>query len=294
VRAPLLPLVVFRNRQFVGATSVGFALSFSMLAILLYSAYYLQGVLGYGAIKAGALLLPATVPIMFAAPVATKLVARFGFRPTMAGGLLLVAGAAAVLTQVTASTGYLLMLPAFILLGAGIGLAISPTSGAAISSVPPDKAGAGAGVLNMGRQVGGALGIAIVGSLVVSLGRTKARHDLTGLALSGRARSAIVGNVGTGAAPPPNGHAHLPTSILAQIEQIVHESFAHGMSVAMFVPLAIALLGSALALMLVRPPREPQQPALSVLDADIMMLAARSGNWLIVPPEVDSAPTPAA
>ncbi len=291
VRAPLLPLVVFRNRQFVGATSVGFALSFAMLAILLYTAYYLQGVLGYGAIKAGALLLPATVPIMFAGPVATKLVVRYGFRPTMAGGLLLVAAAAAILTQITASTGYLLLLPAFILLGSGIGLTISPTSGAAISSVPPDKAGAGAGVLNMGRQVGGALGIAITGTIVVSLGRTKARHDLASLALSARARSAIVGNVGTGSAPPPSGHVHLPTSVLAQIEQIVHESFAHGMSIAMFVPVGVALLGAGLALVLVRPPRETQKPALPVLDADIMMVAARSGNWLIVPPEIDSAPT---
>jgi EmrB/QacA subfamily drug resistance transporter len=291
VRSPLLPLVVFRNRQFVGASLVGFALSFSMLAILLYTAYYLQGVLGYGAIKAGALLLPATVPIMFAGPVATKLVVRFGFRPVMAGGLLLVAAAAGVLTQVTASTGYLLLLPAFILLGSGIGLTISPTSGAAISSVPPDKAGAGAGVLNMGRQVGGALGIAITGSLVVSIGRTKARTELMGLPLNARARGAIVGNVGTGTAPPPSGHVQLDTSVLARIEQIVHEAFAHGMSNAMFVPVGVALIGAALAMVLVRPPREPQKPAVPVLDADIMMLAARSGNWLIVPPEIDSAPT---
>jgi hypothetical protein len=212
----------------------------------------------------------------------------------MASGLLLVAVAAGFLTQLTASSGYLLLLPAFVLLGSGIGLTLSPTSGAAISSVPPDKAGAGAGVLNLGRQVGGALGIAITGTLVVSLGRTKARHDLTGLPLSARARETIAGNVGTGMAPPRNAHTSLDPSIFARIDQIVHESFVHGVSNAMLVPVGVALVGAALALVLVRPPREPRKPAVPVLDADIMMAAARSGNWLIVPPEADRTPTPVA
>ncbi|HEX4109926.1 MAG TPA: DHA2 family efflux MFS transporter permease subunit [Solirubrobacteraceae bacterium] len=287
VRHPLLPLAVFRSRQFVGASTVGFTLSFSMLTVLLYTAIYMQGVLGFSAIKAGALLLPATLPIMFAGPIAHKLVMRFGFRPVMASGLVLVAAAALIQTQITASSGYLLLLPSFVLLGMGIGLSLSPTSGAAITSVPPDKAGAGAGILNMSRQVGGALGIAVTGALVESLSRKKALHLLSSFPLPATARHTIANSVATGSAPPAPAHHALSPPLLARIHQVVHASFVHGISHAMFVPLGLALVGSAAAMVLVRPPREAKRPLTPVLDHDVLMVAARSGNWMVVPAQTD-------
>jgi EmrB/QacA subfamily drug resistance transporter len=168
VSSAMLPLEFFRSRQFVGANIVGFTITFGLLATLLYDALYMQDVLGYSALEAGALFMPATVPVMLTGPFAGRWADRVGSRPPMAIGMLLVAISLGVQTQISSSTGYALLLAAFILIGLGVGLTLSPMSTAALNSVGRARAGVASGVVSTSRQVGGTFGIAVVGALLQS------------------------------------------------------------------------------------------------------------------------------
>jgi MFS family permease len=119
-------------------------------------------------VQAGALFLPMTVLIMLVAPVAGKLSDRIGSRWLIVGGMLLLASHLLWLSTLDVDSNFWDILPALILGGLGMSLTMTPATAAAIGSVPVAKAGVGSGVLNTFRQVGGALGIAVMGAIVAA------------------------------------------------------------------------------------------------------------------------------
>ena len=142
--APMVDFAFFRSRTFLGANLVAFIVSFAMFAMFFFLALYMQNVLGYTPVQAGVRFLPATVMVMVTAPVAGRLADRVGSRRLMAAGLVLVATALALTTRIAEGTGYGRLLPAFLVLGVGLGLTMSPMSRAAMNSVSVNKAGVGA------------------------------------------------------------------------------------------------------------------------------------------------------
>jgi EmrB/QacA subfamily drug resistance transporter len=101
--APILPLAIFRSLPFLGTNIAGFALLFCVLGVFLYMAIYMQAALGFSALKAGAMYLPATVPIALLGPVSARLAERFGAAPVTAVGMAFLAAAGGVETQLTAT-----------------------------------------------------------------------------------------------------------------------------------------------------------------------------------------------
>jgi EmrB/QacA subfamily drug resistance transporter len=167
-RLPMLDLSLFRNRGFSGANGVMLLVGLAMFGVFFYVSLYLQQILGYSPIQAGASFLPWTLLIILLAPQAGRLSDRFGSRPFVAGGMTLVAVSLFLFSRMDAHTTWWGLLPAMILGGAGMAAAMAPTTAAAMASVRPDKAGVGSAVLNSMRQVGGSLGIAIMGAIVAS------------------------------------------------------------------------------------------------------------------------------
>jgi EmrB/QacA subfamily drug resistance transporter len=189
-RNPMLDLSLFRNSTFTGANLTMALVALSMFGVFFYVSLFVQGVLGYSPVKAGASFLPMTLCIIFFAPVAGKLSDRIGSRWLMSTGMLLVSVSLVLFSLLDASSDFWNLLPALLVGGAGMAMGMTPTTAAAMGSVPVDKAGVGSGVLNSMRQVGGSLGVAISGAILGSYatfvdGFQAALHVSAGIAFAG-------------------------------------------------------------------------------------------------------------
>jgi EmrB/QacA subfamily drug resistance transporter len=168
VRAPMVEFGLFASRNFIGSVTVAFIVTFAMLGMFFFLALYMQNVLGYTPLEAGVRFLPTTLMIMVVAPLSGRLSDRIGPRWPIVAGLSLTTAALFMFTQIGAGTTYSDLLPAFILMGTGIALTMSPMSTAAMNSVPVAKAGIASGVLSMSRMIGGTFGVAAIGALFQS------------------------------------------------------------------------------------------------------------------------------
>jgi EmrB/QacA subfamily drug resistance transporter len=167
-RLPMLELGLFRNRGFAGANSVMLLVGLAMFGVFFYVSLYVQQVLGYSPTQAGASFLPWTVLIILIAPQAGRISDRVGPRPLVASGMIVLAGSLLWFAHLGVHESFWSLLPGMLLGGVGMGIAMAPVTAAAMSSVRADKAGVGSAVLNSMRQVGGSLGIAIMGAIVAS------------------------------------------------------------------------------------------------------------------------------
>ena len=167
-RVPMLDLSLFKNPTFAAANTVMLFVALAMFGIFFFVSLYVQNILGYSATQAGATFLPLTVMIILLAPIAGKVSDRYGSRWPVGLGMTLVAASLLVDSTFAVDSTFWDLLPALLLGGVGMALAMAPTTAAAMGSVPVDKAGVGSAVLNSARQVGGSLGIAVMGAIVAS------------------------------------------------------------------------------------------------------------------------------
>ncbi len=165
-RVPMLDLSLFRSGTFAGANAVVLLVALAMFGVFFFVSLYMQNVLGYSPVKAGAAFLPMTVLIILLAPIAGKLSDRIGSRWLMAAGMTLVSAQLVLLSRLDVDSGFFDLLPALLIGGTGMALTMTPSAAAAVGSVPVDKSGVGSAVLNAFRQVGGALGIAVMGAIM--------------------------------------------------------------------------------------------------------------------------------
>ncbi len=163
---PLVPFRVFRSRAFAVANLMIFLVGSGFFSLFYFLSLYLQNGLGYGAFRAGISFLPLSVVIVIGAQLSSRLVNRFGVvRVAQPGAMLMTAGFL-WLSRVTVDSGYwTLVAPATCLLALAIGLLLTPLASAATSSLPAGQAGLASGVLNSSRQIGGALGLAVLTTL---------------------------------------------------------------------------------------------------------------------------------
>jgi len=168
-RHPLMPLSIFRLRTLRGADIVGLLIGMALFAMFFFLSLYMQQVLGYDALKAGFAYLPLALNIIVSAGVASQLVTRIGFKPTLIGGLLLIVVGLVWFAQVSPTGGYVsdLLLPS-IVAAWGLGLAFVPVTIAAVTGTRPDEAGLASGLINTAQQVGGALGLAILAAVATA------------------------------------------------------------------------------------------------------------------------------
>jgi EmrB/QacA subfamily drug resistance transporter len=167
-RLPLFDVKLFANPTFAGANVVALLVSLAMFGVFFFISLFMQNILGYSAVRAGAAFLPMTLLIIIVAPLAGRASDRLGSRWLMTGGLTLVSASLLVFAQLQPDSTYWSLLPAMILGGIGMATTMTPMTAAALSAVPVDKAGVGSGMLNTFRQVGGSLGIAVMGAILAS------------------------------------------------------------------------------------------------------------------------------
>jgi len=166
--APMLDLTLFRNRTYVGANLAMLLVSLAMFGVFFFVSLYMQNILRYSAVETGAAFLPMTVLVIFVAPLAGRASDRWGSRWLMAGGMVLLAAQLAYFSQLSTETTFWQLLPALVLGGVGMSMTMTPASAAAMRAVPVEKAGIGSAVLNACRQVGGSMGIALMGAIMAA------------------------------------------------------------------------------------------------------------------------------
>jgi EmrB/QacA subfamily drug resistance transporter len=244
--APMVDFSFFRSRTFLGANIVAFIVSFAMLAMFFFLALYMQNIRDYSPLQAGVRFLPSTLMIIVIAPLAGRLADRVGSRPLITFGLLCVSGALFWQSHLTVSSGYGALLPGFVLMGVGMGFVMSPMSLAAMNAVDRTKAGVASGILSMNRMVGGTFGVAILGALVATLGRSKIDQLLPQLPASARAR--LAGGLGSGGV-----HHGVP----ARVVEAAQQAFVYALHYGLLLGSGVALVGAVAALLLIR--RRPDE-----------------------------------
>jgi EmrB/QacA subfamily drug resistance transporter len=239
-RAPMVDFSFFRSRSFLGANTVAFIVSFSMLAMFFFIALYMQNIQGYSPLEAGVRFLPSTLVLIVMGPVAGRLADKVGPRILMTVGLLCTSGSLLWQSFIEVGTSYGFLMGAFVLMGLGMGLVMSPMSTAAMNAVDASKAGVASGILSMSRMVGGTFGVAALGALVSAVGRHDLDAKLPGLPAGVRDR--LAENLGV---VPPG-------SLPAEVAAVSKEAFVHALQIGLKVGAAVAFAGSVVAFTLVR------------------------------------------
>ncbi|MFE0458338.1 MFS transporter [Kitasatospora sp. NPDC058965] len=171
---PITPLHLLRNRNRTGGLVMMLCLAAAMFGIFFYITIFVQRVLGYSPLKAGVAFLPISVAIIIAAQVASALQARWGAKPFMVGGSVLVTAGLVWLTQTSAGSSYLTgVLGPTVVFGFGMGLVFVPVMLLAVAGVAPHETGAASGLLNSAQQIGGSLGLSILTTVFASAAKSK-------------------------------------------------------------------------------------------------------------------------
>ena len=167
-RSPMLDLTLFRSGTYAGAGGALLLVALAMFGVFFFVSLYMQNILGYSAVQAGAAFLPMTVLIILVAPFAGKASDKYGSRWLMTIGMVLLGVQLLYLSQMGADASFWNLLPGFIVGGFGMAMTMTPTAAAATRAVPVEKSGVGSAVLNAMRQVGGSVGIALMGAIVAA------------------------------------------------------------------------------------------------------------------------------
>jgi EmrB/QacA subfamily drug resistance transporter len=250
---PMLDLTLFQKPAFAGASIVAFAISSSMFSMFLYLTLYIQDVLGYTPLQAGLRFLPITLLSFFVAPLSGRLSVRVPIRLLLGCGLILVGIGLLTMTAVDANSDWTVLIPGFILAGAGIGLINPPLASTAVGVVHHSRSGMASGINNTFRQVGIATGIAGLGAIF--------QHDVT------RDTTAAL-STGPGREVLHAAHGKLTTALVsgevgqvarslphAAREALMHSyrvGFTEAFSSILIIAACVALAGSVFAFVLVR------------------------------------------
>lgn len=169
-KRPIVPFSMFRRRSLTAANISMLFVGGAVFASWYFLSLYLQGVLGYSAIRAGLAFLPQTIAIIVGSQISSRLVHRIGVRPLIVGAPILSAIGLFMIRGVGPHSGYLLnIFPGSVLITLGVGLTFTPLAIAATSGVAPHEAGLASGLLNTSRQLGGAIGLAGLAAIAVAV-----------------------------------------------------------------------------------------------------------------------------
>ncbi|GLE50422.1 DHA2 family efflux MFS transporter permease subunit [Mycobacterium montefiorense] len=234
---PMLDITVFSNRRFSGgslAVTAGFLTLFGFIFVI---TQYFQFIKEYSAFQSGVRLLPVAISIALASILGPRLVERIGTTAVVAGGLTVFAAGLAWASTADAATSYVEIATQMLFLGGGLGLTFAPATEAIMGSLPADKAGIGSAVNDTTRELGGTLGVAIVGSVFASVYSAQIGSAPSLAALPAEVRSAMRNSM----AVAYRVIEQLPAQHAGPVRDAVNHAFLDGLQVGSLVCAGIAL-----------------------------------------------------
>jgi EmrB/QacA subfamily drug resistance transporter len=250
---PMLDVRLFRNRRFSAASGAITLSFFAMFGAIFFLTQYLQLVLGYSAFSAGLRVLPVAAGIVLASPLSARLTDRVGAKVVVAAGLALISASLVLMAGFQVDSAYAVVAVSYLILGMGIGLAMTPATDSVMGSLPLAKASVGSAVNDAARTAGGALGVAVLGS-VLSSGY---RADMDAVSAGAAAHDSLSGALATA--------ARIGGATGDRLAATAQEAFLNGMHAAVLVAAGIALVGALVALVFL--PSREAAPAVVVPEA---------------------------
>jgi MFS transporter, DHA2 family, multidrug resistance protein len=257
VRFPMLDVGFFRNPRFSAASGAIMLTFFAMFGSLFLLTQFLQSILGYTPLEAGIRLLPMAGVMLVISPLSAKVVERIGSKIVVATGLSVGAVGLIIASRLTAGASYPEVLVALVVLAAGLALVMPPATESIMGSLPLAKAGVGSAVNDTTRQVGGALGVAVLGSVMSSTYGPRVTEAISGLPVSSEQATAIHDQIGAAmrAAAEIGGE---PGRMLADVAS---RGFADGMSAAFIIGAAALALGAVIVSLFLPARARDHEPA---------------------------------
>lgn len=243
IEHPLLPVRIFENMRFSAASVSVTSAFFALFGFVFLITQYFQLVRGYGPLDAGVRTVPVALAIAFASVVSPRLVERVGTKRVVAAGLASMSAGFFWVSFATASTPYIQIVGQMILLGIGLGATTAPATESIMGSLSADKAGIGSAVNDTTRELGGTLGVAVIGSVFSSVYVASLADGPTFQALTEEARTATEDSVAAAGSVAPSLGVDAP-AYLAEVSN----AFLSGLSVACLTATVVTLAGSAFAL----------------------------------------------
>ena len=245
---PMLDVAVFTNMRFTaGSISVAFAF-FALFGFIFMVTQYFQFVRGYNTLEAGVRTVPFALFTGMAAPLSAKLAERFGTKAIVAAGLLSMALGFAWTTRDTETSSYWLVVGQMFLMGGGLGLVNAPATEAIMGALPPAKAGVGSAVNDTARELGGTLGVAIIGSLFASVYSTRLGELLTGSPVPASAQAIARDSVGAGIEVARRAGEQAGAQAGSAVRAAVDSAFIDGFRAGSWVSAGVVLVGAIIAL----------------------------------------------
>jgi len=226
-RAPMIELALFRSRGFTGAVALNLVSMFAIVGFAIFATQYLQSVRGMSPFTAALWSIVPMAGTMTAVPLSQLLVNRVDRGYIAAGGLLLAAGGFALLTHAQTHSGLWLVLLGASIYAGGVVTAVTVGNELIMGAVPPDRAGAASALVETSSEFGGALGMAVLGSIGVAVYRSDLAHTVpAGLpsAAMDASRNTLGGALSVA--------QHLPAQLAAQLVSAARDAFAHGLDAA--------------------------------------------------------------
>lgn len=240
---PMMDLRLFHDRRLVWAMVAAVVANLMMAGALFVLPQYLEAVQGNGVLGTGLRLTPMLLGVIAGGIATDRVAPRAGHKPILVAGLFVLAGGCAWAAFTTAGDDYRAALPWLLVIGLGCGLTLVPAMDAVIAALPPDQAGRGSGLVQTLRQVGGTLGVAVLGSLLSAVYRDRVSTGGLPAEAAGTARDSIGGAVAVAGRLDDGG-------LLAS----ARDAYAHGMG-AVFAACAAAAVAAGVLLWLFQPGR---------------------------------------
>jgi EmrB/QacA subfamily drug resistance transporter len=239
---PMLDITFFHNPRFSAASVALMLTFFAMLGSLFLLTQFMQSVLGYSALETGVRLLPMAAVQMVVAPLSAKVVERVGSKVVVATGLTVAGVGLLIASRLTAGASYPEVLVSLVVLAAGLALVMPPATESIMGSLPPAKAGVGSAVNDTTREIGAALGVAVLGSVMSSTYRPRVSDAISGYPVPEEAAHAITDQIGAAmrVAGEVGGE---PGRALAAVAS---DGFADGMGIAFMIGAAALVLGAVI------------------------------------------------
>ncbi len=258
---PMLRMEFFKNPRFTAASMSIMFVFFAMFGSVFLLTQYLQFVLGFSPLQAGVRVMPVATMVI-AAPLSSKLVEKLGSKVTVSAGLVLVSLALFNLSTISTSSGYGTVALTLVVLGLGMGTTMAPATDSIMGSLPLAKSGIGSAMNDTTRQVGGALGVAVIGSVLSSVYTHTIADQVGGLPAA--ARSVAVDSVGGALGVA----AQLPTAAGEALAAAAKAAFIDGLGSAVLVGSGVAFVGALIAFVFLPATAEHGESAYDIPSAE--------------------------
>ena len=242
-RHALMPLHIFKSRDRSTAYAIMLAIGTAMFSMFFFLTLFMQDIFGFGPMKAGVAYLPFALTIVVSATITSRMVGRTGVKPPLMLGTALGATGLFLFAQLEPHSSYWTnVFPAMLVTASGMAMCFVPLTLTAVAGVRRDEQGIASALLNSGQQVGGSLGLAVLGTIAVETTRHQVTTVIQSLGAAGRSVTRYLGSA------PPSAHAPIP----AGVHHAITAAFVDGYTTAFAVGSAIVVFAFVLATLVLR------------------------------------------